>query len=108
MSDHQHGPSYPGQVVLELGEGTGALIVHTGQDGLGREIEIEALTPGGVRTHAEVRERRLARGNLYCAVYSAVPAGDYLVGAERTVTIRAGQVTEIRWPDHAARRAVRP
>lgn len=96
MSQHNHGPSYAGTVVLELGDGIGALIVHTGPDALGREIEIVPRTGGGVRTHAEVRERRLASGNLYCAVYSGVPAGDYtLECGGPTVTVCAGQVTEV-------------
>ena len=37
--DHTLAPSYPGTVVLELGEDAGALIVYTGSGQHGREIE---------------------------------------------------------------------
>ena len=92
---HQHGPSYAGTVLLELGVGTGALIVHCGPDALGREIEIAGQ---GVRTHAEVRARHLEDGTVYCAVYPSVPAGDYVVedGLGTSARVRAGEVTEIR------------
>jgi hypothetical protein len=86
--------------MLELGRGVGALIVHTGPERQGEEIEIAPLTGRGVRSHAEVRERRLADTNVYCAVYHGLAAGDYTVaygcGADLTVTITSGAVTELR------------
>lgn len=86
--------------MLELGPGVGALIVHTGPDRQGEEIEIAPAAGNGARTHAEVRERRLAGTNVYCAVYHGLPAGDYTVaygaGLEPTVTVNGGAVTELR------------
>jgi hypothetical protein len=97
---HQHGPSYPGTVLLELGRGVGALIVHTGPERRGEEIEITPLSVGGVRTHAEVRERHVADIIVYCAVYHGLAVGDYTVaygaGSDLTVTIIDGTVTELR------------
>jgi hypothetical protein len=97
---HHHGASYPGTVMLELGDGVGALIVHTGPERQGDEIEITPVTGRGARTHAEVRERRLAETNIYCAVYHGLAAGDYTVaygaGPDLTATITSGAVTELR------------
>ena len=54
----------------------------------------------GVRTHAEVRERRLADMKVYCAVYHGLAIGDYTVaygaGPDLTITIIDGTVTELR------------
>ena len=97
---HRHGASYAGTVVLEVGPGVGALIVHTGPEREGDEIEIASVMGEAVRVHAEVRERRLGAANIYCAVYSGLAAGDYTVavgaGPDPTVTITAGAVTELR------------
>jgi hypothetical protein len=86
--------------MVELGDGVGALIIHTGPERQGQEIEIAPVTGPGARTHAEVRERRLADTNVYCAVYHGLPAGDYTVaygaGHDLTVTITSGAVTELR------------
>lgn len=98
--NHRHGASDPGTVMLELGGDVGALIVHTGPERHGDEIEIVALSAGGARTHAEVRERRLPDSNVYCAVYYGLAAGEYTVeygaGHNPTVTITGGTVTELR------------
>ena len=97
---HRHGASHPGTVMLELGGDVGALIVHTGPERHGEEIEIVPVAGGGARTHAEVRERRLPDRNVYCAVYFGLAAGDYSVeygtGPNPTVTITGGAVTELR------------
>jgi hypothetical protein len=86
--------------MLELGGGVGALIVHTGPERRGEEIEIAAVTGDGVRTHAEVRERRLPGATVYCAVYDGLAAGEYTVaygaGLDPSVTIASGAVTELR------------
>lgn len=99
-NDHRHGASHPGSVMLELGGEVGALIVHTGPERHGEEIEIVPLSGDGVRTHAEVRERRLPDTNVYCAVYHGLAAGEYIVeygtANNPTVTITGGVVTELR------------
>lgn len=97
---HALAPSYPGTVVLDIGEQTGALVLYTGPDRLGDEIHIgPAGRPDVARTHSAVRERRLPRGLRYCAVYPGLPAGDYTVwtaagAAATTVSVEGGLVTE--------------
>ncbi len=104
--------------MLNVGQGTGALILYTGPELAGQEIEI---SPAGAadgreisahRTHALVRERAgiaarspsradEADGALaYAAVYDALPAGRYAIWlhgrAVATVTIIAATVTRHR------------
>jgi hypothetical protein len=96
---HTLGPSYAGTVVLDIGFGTGALILHTGPDRHHDEIHV-GPDSGGPRIHSSVRERRLGARPVYCAVYPGLEAGDYTVwGADGapidTVTIVGGEVTSL-------------
>lgn len=102
-SNHAHGPTGPGSVILELGEHTGALVLETPPGLAGQEIEIGPLA-GGPRTHSLVRERVTAAGVSYAAVYPAVSAGEYIVWrddrvAVGQVAIHGGEVSRFRWPE---------
>jgi hypothetical protein len=104
MTEHRHGTSGPGSVILELGEGVGALILETPPDLHGQEIEISPL-PAGPRTHSLVRERHTTR-TVYAAVYPALAEGDYVVWRADgipagRVSIRGGRATRFRWPEVA-------
>jgi hypothetical protein len=107
MSSHREpaaGPSYAGTVVLELGPGAGALVLRTPAALDGREIEISRQGTAGPRTHSAVRPRHVAGGTQYAAVYPDLPPGRYVVWDDRdtpvsTVTVTAGQVTSVSWPD---------
>ena len=109
MAEPAPGPSSPGSVVLELGPGIGALVLHAPPELDGREIEVSP--PGhapGPRTHSRVRPRRAGGHTQYAAVYPQLPAGDYTIWDDdrtpaATVTIHGGQVTTTRWPGHAPR-----
>ena len=99
---HDMGPSRPGSVLLDLGPGTGALVLHTGAVALGQEIEI-SRDGEHRRTHAAVRERLVPDGVHYAAVYPDLPEGRYTVWvdahtAAATVDVRGGVITEIRYP----------
>ena len=104
MTEEIWGPSGPGTVVLELGPGVGALILHTPAELDGREIEIsheEAVT--GRRTHSMVRPRHMTTGTRYAAVYPDLPAGPYTVwtdeqSAAGRVVVAGGRVTNWSWP----------
>jgi hypothetical protein len=108
MTEHTHGMSGPGSVILELGMSVGALILDAPPDLHGHEIEISPVA-GGARTHSLVRERRTATKTLYAAVYPALAEGDYIVWDEDgipagRVSIRGGQATRFRWPEVAPAR----
>jgi hypothetical protein len=96
-------PSGHGTVVLDIGPGTGALILHTPADMNGVEIEIIRNVPGAVRTHSQVRERHTGRSVRYAAVYPGLAAGEYTLWRDAVtplmaVTINEGSVTNCHWP----------
>jgi hypothetical protein len=104
MTGPKLGPSHAGNVVLDIGADTGALILHTPAEMLGREIDVTpASAPGAHGTHSLVRERRVSGTTSYAAVYPALPIGDYIIWDDRAtpvgaVTIAGGQVTRHHWP----------
>jgi len=101
---HPAGPSTAGSVVLELGPGQGALVLRTPPDLDGMEIEISRDDrAAGLRTHSQVRERRVAGGRQYAAVYPGLAPGDYTVWRDEstramTVNVADGTVTTTWWP----------
>jgi hypothetical protein len=96
-------PSREGSVVLEIGGDLGALIIHTGPEDDGLEIEVSPVGDADARrTHAAVRPRHLAGRTVYCAVISPLTAGRYTVWrdavtADATVKVPAGGVAEHHW-----------
>ena len=103
MTEQALGTSGPGSVILELGEGIGALVLVTPPDLNGHEIEISP-SAGGARTHSLVRKRQTAARTSYAAVYPALPEGDYIIWREDgapagQVTIRGGEASRFRWPE---------
>lgn len=105
MTETIPAPSGIGTVLLDIGAGTGALILHAPAELDGLEIEI---SPDGARdaarTHSRVRERRIGSAVTHAAVYPAVPAGSYTIWRDAvtpaaTVTITGGVVTSCWWPD---------
>jgi hypothetical protein len=104
MTEPAAGPTGPGTVVLELGAGTGALILYTPAGMDGAEIEISrADEPGARRTHSQVRQRQLQTVTKYAAVYPDLRAGQYTIWldehtAAAAATITGGQVTSCHWP----------
>ena len=97
-------PGASNTLVLDIGEGVGALVIYA--DSELSEVEIE-ISPGSdeteSRSHNQVHARRNRHGISYTAVYPSVPAGDYTIwwpdgrGAKASVTIHSGQVTEHYW-----------
>jgi hypothetical protein len=107
MHETPLGPSTSGSVVLELGPGIGALVLHTPPELDGAEIEISPVgqpeDPSGHRTHSQVRQRITPGGTQFAAVYPGLAIGDYTVWRDKntpalTVTIESGKVTSAKWP----------
>jgi hypothetical protein len=103
MTEVLHGPTGPGTVVLEIGPGVGALILHTPQELNGHEIEI---SPTGIlcgaRTHSQVRERPVDSGTGYAAIYPTLSAGRYTIWRDHhtpvgSVMVTEGKVTRYDW-----------
>ena len=83
-------------VVLDIGGDIGALVLYTGPELHGREIELSPLGADAGRVHSAVLERSINGRTVFAAVYPELPAGDYHVWSEppSRVTITAGGVTE--------------
>jgi hypothetical protein len=99
------GPSGPGTVVLELGPGAGALILHVPVELNGAEIDISPANGRGPRTHSMVRPRHVPAGPRHAAVYPGLAPGDYTIWRDDgtsalTVTVTEGAATTARWPGH--------
>jgi hypothetical protein len=93
-------PSRQGTVVLDIGDGIGALVVHTTSALAGVEIEIARAGEHTQFVHTEVRERVLPDRSVYAGVFPDVPEGDYTLldvagHGRHDVTIRSGRVTEV-------------
>jgi hypothetical protein len=106
MTESVPSPSRSGSVVLNLGPGVGALVLHAPAGLDGREIEIspDSAPAGARRTHSQVRERRTGSIVQYAAVYPELAAGPYVLWRDdstpvTTVTITGGEVAEYHWPD---------
>jgi hypothetical protein len=96
-------PSRQGTVVLDIGDGIGALVVHTSKAMCGVEIEIAQRGETTQLVHTEVRERVLAEGSVFAGVFVALDEGEYtLLDADgtgpRDISIQSGRVTEVSLP----------
>ena len=104
MTETSPAPPGAGAVVLDIGAGAGALILHAPAGLNGAEIEISPdRAADAPRAHSRVRERRIGTTVSHAAVYPALPAGTYTVWRDAvtpalTVTITGGSITSCRWP----------
>ncbi len=89
-------------VMLDIGHGIGALVLYTGAELRGQEIEVSLKGHDARRIHTAIHERRVKGRAIFAGVYPALPVGDYNIwrdGPEPigTVTIGDGQVAEVDW-----------
>ena len=89
-------------MVLNIGAGIGALVVHTPGDLNGHEIEVSPVRDLGVRTHAAVRARYVRGGVRWSMVIDSLPEGRYVLWRDPVtpmdeVDIAGGRVTEYEW-----------
>lgn len=101
--DHTLAPSGQGTVMLDIGTGIGALVIHTPPRCHGLEIEVSPVGPDMPRKHAAVRARHVNGAVLYSCVIDGLPEGRYVVWADAhtptdRVLITGGSVTEFEWP----------
>jgi hypothetical protein len=100
--EHYSARKHPEFVVLEIGEGVGALIIHTNSDMHGVEVEISPSGKDDERSHKEVLERSSAGTPAFTAVFDRVPDGMYTlwtrgVARARGVHVRGGEIAELDW-----------
>jgi hypothetical protein len=94
--------AHPEFVVLDIGDGVGALIVHTGAELHGVEIEISPERDLAARCHKQVLERSIGGRPAFTAVFDALPAGAYALWRDgrpcaRGVSVDAGAIAELDW-----------
>ena len=86
--------------MLDLGPGVGALVLNTGRELHGVEIEISLTGCDHERSHKQVHERRVAGRPLYAAVFDRLAAGDYTLWLDdrplqRHVSVTGAAVTHL-------------
>ena len=98
---HDHSTdARPEHVMLDLGPGVGALVLHTGASLHGAEIEISPSGRDGARSHKQVHERPAGGRPLYAAVFDRLPAGEYTLWLHdrplrRDVAVAGAAVTDL-------------
>jgi hypothetical protein len=104
---HEHAMLAPAaacaSVALDIGAGSGALILYPSERFRGREIEISRQDGHGRRVHTGVHERTTHAGSRLTAVFGSLPVGDYVVWEEAgtagpAVTVADGAVAEVTLP----------
>jgi hypothetical protein len=100
---HTLAPSGQGTVVLNIGAGVGALVIHTPGSLHGHEIEVSPVADESERTHAAVRARYVRSGVLWSVVIDNLAEGRYVVWRDPVtplaeVDVVGGFVTEYEWP----------
>ncbi|MGZ4381967.1 MAG: phospholipase [Gaiellaceae bacterium] len=99
--NHHHSTDFrPEHVMLDLGPGVGALVLQTGVDLHGAEIEVSPTGSDEDRSHKQVHERPVAGRSLYGAVFDSLPAGEYTLWLDdrplrRDVAVAGAAVTDI-------------
>jgi hypothetical protein len=101
---HEHEPHrvHTENVVLEIGEELGALVIYTDPGLLHEEIEISPAADDAQRSHKDVLERRVGGRSFYAAVFDRLERGAYTLWhrdevLERGVSIAGGLVAEVDW-----------
>ena len=92
------GPAGP--VLLDVGGDAGALVVLTGRERLGQEIEIEPAGRPDRRSHVAVLQRRAAGAVSFAAVYGRLREGRYTLLLEHprdhiSIEVLGGRVVEV-------------
>jgi hypothetical protein len=85
--------------VLDIGEDIGALVIYTGPEMLGKEIEVNPKGNATQKTHTAVLERKVNGRTTFAALFLALPEGEYITLSTPSseITIIGGQVAELDW-----------
>ena len=97
----QHRP-HTENVVLEIGEELGALVVYTDAALLHQEIEVSRVGADARRSHKDVLERHVNGRSVYAAVFDRMERGTYTLWHRdevrtRDVAIAGGVIAELDW-----------
>jgi hypothetical protein len=87
-------------VLLDLGDGVGALIVHTDPELLGVEVEISPAGDDLARQHKEVLRRSMGQTVATVLVYDNLEEGDYTLWLDDRAVAREVHVSDGRVSEH--------
>jgi hypothetical protein len=98
-------PSGPGSVVLDIGGEVGAAAIYVSPTLADVEIEIRSVFDDWAGVHVAVRERALANGTIWAALFPALVEGRYEIRVRHgepcaptgEVSVIGGQVTTLEW-----------
>jgi hypothetical protein len=98
---------HPEPVVLDIGGGFGALVVHGDAGEIDTPIEWSPAGDDDARKHQHVLERPTGEQTFYAAVFDKLPVGAITLWVrgevlERDVAITDGAVTELHWDPRGA------
>ena len=96
-------PSPQGTVVLAVGAGIGALVIHTPAGLHRREVEVSPASDPALRTVAPVRPRYVGGGVAWTVVIDDLPQARYVIWRDPVtplaeIDVPGGTVTEFHWP----------
>jgi hypothetical protein len=101
VNPHDHSTdARPEHVMLDLGPGVGALVLHTAAELHGKEIEISPAVSDDERSHKQVHDRPIAGRSHYAAVFDSLPAGEYTLWLDgrplrREIAVVGAAVTDL-------------
>ncbi len=101
MSEAHADTDRQSHVIVDIGDGVGALLILTDASQQDREIELSPGVPHAERVHNVVRRRAAGDAPVYAALFPELSAGEYWLwppggAAPRPLTVAGGAVTEVR------------
>ena len=86
-------------IVLDIGQGIGALVIYTKEELRGRQIDVSLKGNSARKIHTDVLERRINGRPIFAAVFPSLPEGEYTIWSNPSdeVTIAGGEVAELDW-----------
>lgn len=90
-------------MLLDLGDGVGAVVLRAPEDLVGHEIDISPVGQDDQRHHVEVLPRQAGPRTMFAAVYPGLAEGSWTLWRTTTepalvVDVTGGRVTEVDWP----------
>src|SRR5690348_12825641 len=87
------------KAVLDIGGDIGALVIYTGQEMPGQEIEVSPRGDLTQKIHTAVLEREVDGRSLFAALFLELPEGEYITLSTppSEITITGGEVAELDW-----------
>jgi hypothetical protein len=87
-------------VALDIGAGSGALVLYPSERFRNREIEISRVDGHGHRVHTGVHERSTHERSRLTAIFGSLAEGDYVVWEDAVtagpvVTVPDGAIAEV-------------